>query len=79
MAKEPNKIFADRILALLKENGLSIAQLASLSKIPRTTLNNWLVHHHNPNLDALCKLALHFQCSIDYLVGLEDEFGGKLY
>jgi transcriptional regulator with XRE-family HTH domain len=61
----------------MDENNLNIAQLATKVDIPRTSINNWLNHESSPKIEYLCALATFFNCSVDYLLGLEDEFGNK--
>jgi len=77
--EERIKLFAEKIRVLMKENGLSFTKLSNLSGVPRETISSWLNRGSNPNIDALSKIAVYFQCSVDFLIGLEDEFGGKLY
>ena len=72
-----NKQFAENIRSLLKENSLSIAELAVLTNIPRTTINSWLNQNCTPKIEYLTLLSKYFKRSIDYLLGVEDEFGNK--
>jgi len=75
--KISNQIFAQNVRSLLKENDLNIAKLSEAINIPRTSINNWLNQYRNPNLESLIKLSEFFQLSVDYLIGIEDEFGNK--
>lgn len=72
-------IFAIKLRELMVENGLNISTLAEVTNIPRTTINNWLNQGRSPKIDAVQKLVKHFKVSADFLLGLEDELGNKLY
>lgn len=77
MEKSCSQIFAEKLRDLMKENDLSIAQLALNTGIPRTSINNWLNQQRNPKMDYLRSLSRYFNCTIDYLLGCEDDFGNK--
>lgn len=69
-------MFKDRLKELLeaKFNG-NQAQLSNQTQIPKTTINGWLTTEREPNSRQLITLANFFECSIDYLVGRENEIG----
>jgi len=75
--KNQLQIFVDNLRTILKNDNISIVELSSKTGIPRTTISSWLNRNSNPSIDALCKLSKYFECTIDFLVGIEDEFGNK--
>lgn len=60
---------------LLEENGLNRKQFAEKSGIPYTTVMGWTNLGRLPDYMALIKIADYFQCSVDFLVGRQDEPG----
>lgn len=69
-------MFKERLYELLNEklNG-NQSLLAEYTKIPKTTINGWLTTEREPNSRQLINLANYFQCSIDYLIGRENDIG----
>lgn len=74
-----NTIFIETFNELLAEKGLNRKQFAEKSGIPYTTIIGWTKLNRLPDYSALIKIADFFHCSIDYLVGRQDEFGNILY
>lgn len=74
-----NTIFIETFNELLAEKGLNRKQFAEKSGIPYTTIIGWTKLNRLPDYSALIKIADFFHCSIDYLVGRQDEFGNMLY
>lgn len=72
-------MFRDILLALLDEKQLNQRQFSKLTGIPPTTISGWLNANRLPDYNALIKLRLFFDVSADYLLGLEDETGAKVY
>lgn len=72
-------VFNDTFNDLLAENNLNRKQFAERSGIPYTTIIGWTKLNRLPDYSALIKIADFFNCSIDYLVGRQDEFGNTLY
>lgn len=54
---------------------MSIHQLARLASVPQSTINNWLNSNMRPNVYDLAKVADVLECSVDYLIGRENEEG----
>ncbi|MCL2556089.1 MAG: helix-turn-helix domain-containing protein [Firmicutes bacterium] len=50
----------------------SIVAFGEMVNIPARTINAWLLKRSAPSIDHLIRLSKHFDCSIDYLVGLKD-------
>ena len=59
----------------LVENNQRQKDLALLLNTTQQTISNYLLNKNEPDIQSLKKMATHFQCSIDYLVGLENEDG----
>lgn len=74
-----NKIFVEIFNELLEEKGLNRKQFAEKSGIPYTTVIGWTNMNRLPDYSALIKIADFFNCSIDYIVGRQDEFGNIVY
>ena len=66
------KIFSERLKDLLDERNLSIKKFAEDIKIPRTTINNWILQIKSPKIYYVCEIADYFGVSLDYLLGRED-------
>lgn len=59
---------------LLDEKGLNRRQFADKSGIPYTTIMGWTAHNRLPDYTALIKIADFFDCSVDYLMGRQDDW-----
>jgi transcriptional regulator with XRE-family HTH domain len=62
------EVFSD----LLDENNLNMKQFAEKSGIPYTTVVGWLKLGRLPDYTALLKISDFFNCSLDYLMGRQD-------
>lgn len=65
----------NKIKILREENGWTQNFLAEKMDISRQVLSNYENEINQPSPDMLIKFANIFQCSIDYLLGREDDFG----
>ncbi len=65
--------FAEKIKYLRKEKGLSQAELATALNIGRSCLSMLEIGKNEPTASNLFLLAEFFGCSVDYLLGREDE------
>ena len=64
------------ILKELRTNkNLTQSQLSSILKIGQATIAGYENGTREPHINILILYANYFQCSIDYLVGREDDFG----
>ena len=68
-------IFDQRLSELLTDNGLSKRSLANHVSVSAQSVSDWSTGKVQPTADMLIKLADFFGCTIDYLVGREDDFG----
>ena len=66
------EIFAERVKDLLQERNINRNELSRETGIPKTSISGWLNLKRAIQIDSLCKIALFFGVSTDYLLGLED-------
>lgn len=71
-------IFATRLRELRQEKELSMKQLSIQIKATDGAISNWENDINEPKISYLVKLAVFFDVSADYLLGLEDETGAKV-
>ena len=64
-----------RIKELREEKGLSQSALASEINTSQRNIGRWENGENEPTYSQLIKLSDFFECSIDYLIGREDDFG----
>lgn len=67
--------FLERLKELQIESGLNYLQIAKGSGIPYSTLDSYRNRGSVPSMNQLIALSDFFGCSIDYLVGREDDLG----
>ena len=68
----------ERIKQLREEKSLSQKELAKILSIGHSTLSCYEVYKRQVPNDLLIKLALYFEVSTDYLLGIENEDGTKV-
>jgi len=66
------KVLAERIKMLRKEKGLSQTELGELVGIAKQSVSNYESGMRIPSYIVLKKLAIYFNVTSDYLVGLSD-------
>lgn len=64
-----------RLRELREERNLSQQDVANAIKTSQTNIGRWEKKLNEPTANFLIQLANFFECSIDYLVGREDDFG----
>lgn len=69
----------DRIKELQKENGITQVQFAERLNIAQSTVSGWETNLFEPTANAIVDICREFMISADYLLGLEDESGTKLF
>lgn len=67
--------FSEISKSLRKERGLSQAQLAEALNVSKACISMIEIGKNDPTANTLLKYADFFQCSTDYLLGREDDFG----
>lgn len=65
-------IFAERLKDLRMEKGLSALKLSKELGVDDNTILRWEKEIMVPNIINLYKIAVYFDVSTDYLVGLEN-------
>ena len=66
------KVFANRLLELRKEKGISQATLARKLQVSFSVVCYWETDRSEPTAPNLVKLAEFFDVSVDYLLGRTD-------
>lgn len=66
------KIFAERLLELRKEKGVSQAKLATELQVSYAVVCYWETDRSEPTAPNLVKIANYFDVSVDYLLGRND-------
>ena len=72
-------LFKERFIEELKNSSLTQKQIAQALHISEGNITNWKTGKNVPSLDLLYKLCVLLEVSSDYLLGLEDETGEKVY
>lgn len=71
--------FCKRVKELRLENKLTQRQIAEKLHIAHVSYLHWEQGKTEPSINSICELCKIFEVSADYLLGLEDEDGRKLY
>lgn len=66
------KVFAQRLRELRQSEGLSMKQLAKELNTTDAAISNWENEINEPKISYLKAIALYFNVSTDYLLGLEN-------
>ena len=69
MANKYAQAFAQNLSALLKENGLTQAELSKALNIPQQTISRYVTGKREVTLEYLCKIADYFGEDIDVIIG----------
>lgn len=72
-------IFAQRLTELLNIQQLSKRAFARAIGVSAMSVSDWSTGKVQPTADNIFQVSLYFHVSADYLLGLEDEIGNKLY
>ena len=65
--------FAERLSWLMFEKNLSSKELTDNLDCGHTTINRYLKGNRLPKTDLVIKIADYFNCTADFLLGLEEE------
>jgi len=63
----------DRILFLMEKHGVTATVLTKDLKLPSSTVTEWKKERCKPGTEAIIKIAIYFNVSTDYLLGLTDD------
>jgi transcriptional regulator with XRE-family HTH domain len=72
------EIFAKRLNQLIAEYRITRYRLAKDIGVNKQTVVFWCEGTNTPKINYLYDLAVYFDVSADYLIGLEDEQGNKI-
>ena len=72
-------LFSVRFSELLKESGVSKRAFAAAIGVSAMSVCDWSNGNVQPTAENIYLVAEYFNVSADYLLGLEDESGAKLY
>ena len=70
-------LFVTRLRYLLSNSGKKQKDICVELGVSKQKLSKWKTGYNEPSLDELMMLALYFDVSADYLLGLEDDSGSK--
>ena len=70
-------IFAIRLSLLLNEKKISKRELARQLGVSAMSISDWSTGKVQPIAENIYKIANYFSVTSDFLLGLEDESGGK--
>lgn len=65
-------IFGKNVKMLREERGLGQIELAEILQVSKGIISMWENGLSDPKMSSLIALSKFFDCTIDYLVGLED-------
>lgn len=72
------KTFGEKLKELRAEKELTQKELAKILNVRNTTVSAWEKDIAEPPYETLKKIAVLFDITSDYLLGLEDETGAKI-
>ena len=72
MDKFDLKEMGERIKALRNEYGVGQNRLAELLKVSNASISYWETGKQQPSAEVIYKMAVFFNVSADYLLGIDD-------
>ena len=66
-------IFGERLQDIIFDYNLSVPGLATLINVPKSTIYRYTTGKFLPSLKIALKLSQLFNCTLDYLFGIEEE------
>ena len=70
--KTAAKIFGNRLKGLMKERGITNAELADVFEVSEKVIKRWCEGLSSPNIDNLILVAKLFNVRVDYMLGVID-------
>lgn len=61
----------DRILRLMSERNITATLLTTKTGLSRSAISEWKKGKAQPSVDAIAKIAIFFNVSTDFLLGIE--------
>ncbi|MCM1305982.1 MAG: helix-turn-helix domain-containing protein [Bacteroides sp.] len=71
--------FVYTLKELLIENDLKQSELSEKLGLGSSTISRYLLEKQTPDIEVAVKIADYFDCSVDYLLGFEDNYKDKTY
>ncbi len=71
------EVFVTKLNQLLQENKISMYKLAKDLNVSKQAVIYWCKGINEPKISYIRQLALYFDVTSDYLLGLEDDTGTK--
>ena len=65
--------FVESLSELIFQSNISVAELSEKLNCEKATIYRYLRGEKMPSVDMAIKMADYFSCSVDYLLGLEEE------
>ncbi|MCM1306807.1 MAG: helix-turn-helix domain-containing protein [Bacteroides sp.] len=65
-------IFAERLRELMIDNNVDTDALIKITNVNRTSVNRYLAGRCFPSVECLVKIADAFKCTLDFLLGREE-------
>lgn len=72
-------MFGNRLKELRLENKLTQKRLSEILDCNQSMITRWETKECEPTASVIKKVAIFFNVTSDYLLGLEDEAGAKVY
>lgn len=72
VAEKANAPFPTRLRALMEREQMKQGDLAALLNVTRQSANQYCLGLSSPDTEKLCKTAVHFGVTTDYLLGMTD-------
>ena len=71
--------FVDTLKDLMIENGLNQTELAEILQVKPATVSRYILGQQTPDIFQAVKIANYFNCTLDYLFGLEENNNDKKF
>ena len=65
-------MFGEQLQKLRIAEGISQTELSQKLGVSKQSVSNWEHNNILPSIEILIKIANHFSCSTDYLLGIDD-------
>ena len=67
--------FTDNFKNLIEEKGFTQKEIAKRLNTTQQTISRWINGQNQPDLNLLFQISKILECSTDYLLGIEDDYG----
>jgi len=69
----------EKLHRLRKQKDLTLVQVAQAIQVNKSAVSFWENNTNEPKASYIKRLAIFYDVTSDYLLGLEDESGTKIY